>query len=718
MATRNRESGFTMGELLVATSIAIIVVGGAFALWFMTQDSWVNERKKSMALQEIQITIERIKREIQLSDGFKIFYHTNASGNYDSISFPLALDDGRSDTGYNPLQNNDGFLETDSSTYDPITGVSKIYWDKTIIYHLYPEEGTDEDGFKQLRRTVFSRDKSLTSGQFQNQVDKVVQFGTGNNAEVPSYTNWESTRTLFKAKVVSLEIAPKLLEFDGYSPQTERTENLIDFGSAILDGDYHTIKFMVTKKNTASTGYGFGIDLLKFTPPGSVIEAENHATLTNPDGSSGIAGSSGDSITTVNTHAMTSGVWSNDSYLNYAANAVGDYLTLRFHYDRWYETTFLDGIASNTIVQFSNRTGVKDETSGNEEYIVRLEGYEETWNAVEQIQEQTPEPITIQSTTLTVDTLYKNFIRSDYNKWNGMKVRIKFTAGNDVNGLYIGSAYIAPEDGSGPNVALSFGGSSSVTIPQNDSVWSGWVQLIDTGGNPMSFDKTKSYYVGFTPTNLTALSSAMWGTDATTETNSYIGPLGTEDKHIYAVSAIEVTYMNSGNYSSKIFDTAVTAPNYDTIVWDATKNNPDADIQLQVRAAGNKANLEADSTWSSIPGITIASSPASLGLLNKERYIQFRANFTASAGGGTAEDYDKTSILKDVSIYWPGNTTMVDISSYLTKKPDYGIFTVEIDGQKLTKGFEVKISITEDLTTGSTVTRSINAELEPRNTNK
>ena len=719
MENKTTLRGFTIAELLISATIAIIVIGGAFALWFMTQDSWVNERKKSTALQNIQVAIERIKREIQLSDSLKIFYHTNTGGIYDAISFPMALDDGRSNTGYDPAQNNDGFLETDSSTYDPISGVSKIYWDKTVIYHLYPEEGVDEDGFRQLRRTTFKRDKTLTSDQFQDQINKVVQFGTGDNATVPSYANWESTRTIFKAKDGSLEIAPKLLEFDGYAPQTERTANLIDFGSAILDGGYHTIKFKVTKKNSASTGYGFGIDLLKFTPPGSAIEAENHATLTNPDGSSGIAGSSGDSITTVNTHAMTSGVWSNDCYLNYAANAVGDYLTLRFHYDRWYETTFLDGISSNVIVEFSSRTGVKRDTfAGSEEYIVRLEGYEEPWNAVGQIQEQTPEPITTQSTVLAVSTLYKNFIRSDYNKWNGRKVRIKFTAGNDIAGLYIGSAYIAPEDGSGPNVNITFGGSASVSIPKDGSVWSDWIQLIDIDTNPMSFDKTKSYYIGFTPTDPTALSAAMWGLDSTSDTNSYIGLSGTEDKRLYTVAAIEVTYLDSGSYSSKIFDTAVEAPDYDTIVWNAAKNNPDADIELRARTAANKADLEADSMWSAIPGIAITSSPASLGSLSETRYVQFRANFTASAGGGTSEDYDKTGVLKDVSLYWPGNTTMVDISGYLTKRPDYGIFTVEIDNQKLIKGFEIKISITEDLTSGSAVTRSINAEVEPRNTSK
>ncbi|MDP3789581.1 MAG: hypothetical protein Q8R48_04180 [Candidatus Omnitrophota bacterium] len=714
----NNSKGFTTAELLIAASIAIIVIGGAFALWFMTQDSWINERLKSEMLQNLQITIERIKREIQISDASKIYQHTGEGGVYDAISFPMALDDGRSDTGYNPIQNNDGFLETDSSTYDPITGVSKIYWDKTIIYHIYPKEGLDENGLKQLRRTVFVRDKSLSTAQFQSQIDNVVEYGTGNNPLVPSYANWESTRTIFKADAISFEVAPRLLEFDGYSPTTERTEDLTDFGSTILDGGYHTIKFQVLRKNPDSTGYAFGIDLLKFTPSGSIIEAENYATLVNPDGSSGISGSSGDTLTTVNTHSFTSGVWSNDYYLNYDANAIGDYLTLRFYYDRWYETTFLDGVYSDAIVDFSDRTGVKRETSGDEEYAVRLEGYEETWHAFEQIQDLTPEPVTIQYTTLIQGWVYKNLIRSDYNKWNGMQLRVKFMAGNEDSGLEIEDVSVIPEDGSGPWISMTFGGSASVTIPKNEGMWSDWVQLKDVDGNNMGFDKGKSYYISFTPNNPSAMSSAMWGTDATSETNSYTGPLQTEDKHIYAVSDIEVTYTKQGSFTSKIFDTGVEAPDYGTLTWTMAENSPDADMEIKIRTAGNEADLEADGMWSSIPGLAFTASPASLGALSKNRYVQFKANLTASAGGSTLDDYDKTSILKDVSIYWPGNTTMVDTAGYFTKRPDYGVFTVEIDGQKLVKGFEIKLSLTEQLTTGSETTRSINAEVEPRNTNK
>ncbi len=714
----NNSKGFTLGEILIAASISVVVVGGAFALWFMTQNSWLNERAKSEMLQNLEITIERIRKEVQTSDALKIYQHTGNEGAYDAISLPIALDDGKSNTGYNSLQDNDGFIETDSSTRDSVTGISKIYWDKTVIYHVYPEDGLDENGLKQLRRTVFLRDNSFSSTQFQNQIDKVVECGTGDNRAVPGRRNWESTRTIFKAKNISFAVAPRLLEFDGYNPTMKRTEGLIDFGSAILDGGYHTIKFRIAGKNPDSAGYALGIDLLQFTPSGSIIEAENYAAMVNPDGSSGIADSSGDALTIINTHDLTSGVWSNDCYLNYAANAVGDYLTLRFYYDRWYETTFFDGVSSGVTVDFSNRTGTERMTSGNEEYSVRLEGYEETWHAFEQIQDQTPEPITVQYVTLTQNCVYKNLIRSDYDKWNGMKLRIKFMAGNESGGLKIENVSIAPEDGSGPSIPVTFGGFGYVTIAKNESVWSDWTQLQDADGGDIGFDKGKSYYISFAPKNAGALSAAMWGTDATSETNSYIGFAQIEDKHIYAVADVEVTYTNQGSFSSRIFDTGVENPNYGTLTWTMSENSPDADLVMCIRTAGNKADLEADAEWLSIPGLMFTSSPAPLSFLGKNRYVQFKANLTAFPGGSTPDDYDKTSVLKDVSIYWPGSTTMVDIAGYFTKKPDYGIFTVEIDGQKLVKGFEIEVSLTEKLTTGSDVTHSIDTEVEPRNTNK
>lgn len=785
--------GFTIGELLVAASIAIIVVGGAFSLWFMTQEVWKNERTKSKMLQDIQITIERIKREVQLSDGTKIAFHTAQNGTYDAISFPLALDDGWSDTGYDPAEKGDGFLETDSATYDNATKTAKIFWDKTVIYFIYhnTEENMDE-----LRRVVFyPRNNSLTMEERQFQIDQVVALGTGNDSSVPNYANCQNKpngfRTVFTGKQdsISLEMSPQLREFDGYSAVTERTENLIDFGSAIISPGYHTIKFKVLRKNSSSTGYGFGIDLLKFTPAGGIQEGEGFINLTYPNGSSGIEGSSGNTLNTVDTHDLAEGVWSNDYYLHYGASAVNNYLTIRFYYDGCNETIFRDGVADNVIVEFSNNNGMGG-VSGDEEYLICLEGNKITWEAAKQTQ-----ALSTVSHTLAAgadNVTYRNWIRSSSILANGRRISLKFCAGAN-NNLTIQEAYMIQrdesEDGTGnpydgskdmPSIPVTFGNcdkdrrndplinlaqtswpqpvnnDKGVTIGAGGYAWSNWIELHgdDTQPDPFDLDKAKDYLVSFyvkTSSNQDILSwqastaTTHSFTISTTDDKSYAatrtwsGEDIVEEPRIYGVERFAVSYVAEGKFASQVFDTHVDNPAYTTMQWTSIKNSPDADLKLKVRTGSTKEELEADGSWSSIPGNVFSGSPASLVSLDKKRFVQFRADFCAFKSDASShitddyddetvdpnhspymndEDYDISSVLKDVSIYWPGNMTLVDASGYFTKRPDYGIFTVEIDGQKLIKGFEITLNLEEELTTGKTIERSVKAEVEPRNTGK
>lgn len=766
------KKGLTIGELLVASSIAIIVVGGAFALWFMTQDTWTNERTKSDILQKLQVAIERIKREIKISDGGKIFFHVT-DGTYDAISFPIALDDGRSNTGYNAAEEGDGFIETDSSTTDPITGVAKIYWDETAIYYTYYNAGTKK---YELRRTSFyPRDNSLTAAQRQDQINKVVSLGTGNDLSVPNYLNCQNKpdgyRSIITTSAISFEVAPKLREFDAFSSTTERTEKLIDFGSAILNGGYHTIKFKVIGKNINSTGYSFGIDSLKFTPPGSEREAENYVNLTHPDGTSGISSSSGDATTIVNMHESPLGLWDADYYMDYAADQIdNDYLTLRFHYDRWYETTFLDGISNNVIVEFGNTDG-RGGTSGSEEWLVRLEGNGKTWDSATQT--KTSAPATLAWGLGGGDTTYRTLVMSNYTVSNGMKLSIKLRAGNS-DPLIVQSAHIIQRDDSGlgsaddgssnmPNIPITFNNchldprnqgqaalpatttGNDVTIPAGCYVWSNWIQLYDNIGANFNFEKTQDYFISFyTPLAAAPASMSYWqDITSSPKTHSYTrvgkwddvriwGGGGTADVSIYGIEEVDVTYVNTGTFISQIFDTGVEDPSYGTMKWSSVINSPDSTLQIRVRSSDSKPALEGDGDWSAIPGQVFTSSPVLLSGIGTGRYVQFKADFTALASGvdashisndtddtyGGDEDYDISCVLKDVSIYWPGNTTMVDVGGHFTKKINYGIFTVEIDGQKLTKGFVIDLSITEDLTTGASISRSITAEVEPRNTNK
>lgn len=788
-------SGFTIGELLVAASIAIIVIGGAFSLWLMTQQVWKNERTKSKMLQDLQITIERIKREMQLSDGTKILFHTAYDGTYDAISFPLALDDGRSDTGYNLIEKGDGFLETDSTTYDNATETAKIFWDKTIIYFVY---NNAEKNTSELRRVVFyPRDNSLTTEERQFQLDQVVALGAGNNAIVPNYANCQNEPEGFRAMFtgnpnsISLKMSPQLREFDGYSALTERTESLIDFGSAIIGPGYHTIKFKVLRKNPSSTDYGFGIDLLKFTPAGGVREGEGFINLTYPNGSSGIEGSSGDTLTAVNTRDLAEDVWSNDYYLHYAANAAGDYLTMRFYYDGWNETIFRDGVADNVMVEFSDNNGMGG-ASGDEEYLVCLEGDKISWEAAKQTQ----------APSATSHTLYAGPNNITYRNWisssilaNGRRISLKFCAGAN-NDLTIQEAYMIqrdeseggtgnPYDGSRdmPSIPITFcncdkdrrndpdplinptqtgwplpiNEDKGVTIKTGGYAWSNWIELYDdeTPSNPFDLDKAKDYLVSFYVEAFADQDILSWQDPAAATHSFTISAAGSyaatsawsaiegeeivEEPYIYGVESFAVSYVAEGKFASQVFDTHVDNPAYSTMRWTAVKNAPDADLKLRVRTGGTKEELEADGSWTGIPGEIFSDSPASLASLDRNRFVQFRADFCAFKSETSShitddyddetldpghypytndEDYDISSVLKDVFIYWPGNTTLVDAAGYFTKRPDYGIFTVEIDGQKLIKGFEITLSLKEESAIGKVIERSIKAEVEPRNTGK
>ncbi|MDD5680331.1 MAG: hypothetical protein PHI59_03725, partial [Candidatus Omnitrophica bacterium] len=190
------------------------------------------------------------------------------------------------------------------------------------------------------------------------------------------------------------------------------------------------------------------------------------------------------------------------------------------------------------------------------------------------------------------------------------------------------------------------------------------------------------------------------------------------ERRIYAVEEVEVSYMNEGNFISQIFDTGIENPAFTKLQYTAIANG-DASLSIKVRSDDNKATLEADGDWTAIPGITVSGNPGDISAISGGRYVQYNATFTSLGDGGiTPDKYDQSRILKDVSIYWPGNTTMVDIGGYFTQKSDYGIFTIEVDGQKLTKGFEVNLAIDEDISTGATISRSITIEVEPRNTSK
>jgi hypothetical protein len=118
----------TLTELLVASTIALIVLGGIFMLTQFVYSVWNTERAKTDIVSKIQMGMERIQKELRVTDAHRIFYYPQNAATYSAISFPLAVDN-----------NGDGFVEIDNS--------DAIIWDQTVIYHTY----TNAEGKVELR---------------------------------------------------------------------------------------------------------------------------------------------------------------------------------------------------------------------------------------------------------------------------------------------------------------------------------------------------------------------------------------------------------------------------------------------------------------------------------------------------------------------------------------------------------------------------------------
>ena len=213
------------------------------------------------------------------------------------------------------------------------------------------------------------------------------------------------------------------------------------------------------------------------------------------------------------------------------------------------------------------------------------------------------------------------------------------------------------------------------------------------------------------------------------------GPEYISSRHIYAQASLEV-WPKEGTVTSRIYDTILNAPNYDNIGWTESTG---ADIS--VSAASSDDSQMAGATWDSGSDV----NPHSLSI-GSGRYVQFKADLSTTPYW-TCIDHSPVSVsdadykiigdtnkkcptcskylipavncpwIDNVAINWPGESRMCEISGYFTKKPDYGIIKLTVDGQELTKGLEFSVAISEKLQ-DKTYEASLTSEIEPRNTGR
>ena len=716
-----KKNGMTTAELLIASTIAVLVIGGILMLTEFSQRLWKNERAKSNLVDKLQIAMERMQKEIRSTDANQIFYYPTGNASYTAVSFPLVSD-----------SDGDNFVDVTTDT------PPAIQWGKTVIYHTYANSAT---GKTELRRTIFSPRQTLTSTQRQSQLNDVVQNGIPKLTTSPEYSSWNQatgTRVLCDSNSLVLAITPSVRQFDGFALSTTKSEN-VDFGSIRLAPGPHTLTFNVIGKNSSPscTGYRLGIDSFSVTPSGCQVEAEEAPIKTD----SGKA--------KVDEDMSAYGSWNSNRQFEYRATGVGDFISFDFYYDGWKETNFEYSLPYYTLREYGSMTGDGTEISGNSNYAARLSGCGSSWSAVKETGQTTKSKASFQTSPDGLNI--RNVISSQFIAIEGRAIKVTFDNTKNLQKLKIDYACIMARN-SGPDgdattvKQITFGGLPDVEIAAGSALASDWIDMFDAINNKF-FEKSRSYLLTFhvvKPGNqditswvapvadtLDDHSYTLLSTAALASTGTWTGQPFTRDDNSYGVDLIDTSYFSNGTMTSQIYDTGMTAPAYSTLSWNIAKNNygdyeaiPEglgANLVIRVRSGNDLDALKAPYNWLTAP-VSIktksaVSGSASINGIGNGRYVQFQGEFISQPSSG-ASDFLKSCVLKDVSISWPGETRLVDISGYFTRRPDYGIFSIKVDGFDLIKGIEVKLAMTETTYGGVALSKELTAEAQPRNTGK
>ncbi len=678
-----RHQGFTFIEVAIAMSIMVIAVALAIGGFSYTAKS---ARRASVQAEldiGVQQAMERIKADMRLSALNHMVFYPDSAGPYEAVSFPMARDD-----------DGDGALEKD--------GNDKIEWDRTRIYHVWSGEPS------QLRLTTFDpRNNNLSQEQRQLQIDTVV--ATGEGVAAPNGAN-ATTEILFE-NLFNWKITPNGSTYDGYADILQRDMEEV-LGTCVLSSGPHTFEFRVIGKDSSSTGYQVGIDSLFASPSYSPREGEAQLPVTAQYGAAAIS------------QYMSGGSWGGNHQLLFPASSVGHTVTLTLNNDQWEETNFR-GTGHGT----QDAKVIFDENSNPKDFVVVLDGLGSNWVAAV----QTSDEFGRSSTNDVKGSAVRVLLRGDemesggYILLNGGRCKANFKAGASGSGLEIESVYIA-EAADHTNTTMDAAGGTEVEmlasafqIPAGADMW--------TGITDFPIDKNKSYVVTFLVKNATGWGSAHeWdelndpavqecfiipGSNSPTLLD-LADPLWSTRSDVLATNgvialqSIFTTYPTNGFYDSRIFDTHNSAPSYKEMLWnDSTPSN--TTIRMKVRS-GNAEDLSDAADWSSVPN-------TGQGWIapGDKRYIQFQAQLRADPSGFA------TPQLKDVTIDWTGESTMVDIGGTFTKGPDYGIFQLRVDGEPLKMGVSIDLEIYKEVLGHrgkQMVTSGLTTEIEPRNTGK
>ena len=310
--------GFTIMEVMVASAVSVIVLGGATVALIEGMKIWQQEEIKNELNLDLEISMEYLRQDLRLSSvgiGLMAFYSTNGV-DYSAISMPLSED-----------SNNDGLLDRNEA--------GNVIWNKTIVYHVRP--GTPD----QLLRTVFdNRSTNATASDFYAQLSNVVA-STAMSDLVSCCMTGEtvSSRTIFE-NLVNLRFTPPDIYFDGYWDDIGHA-GTYNWGSLVLGPGNHQLDFVVEDKNALSTGYRVEIDKVALSASQSAREGEiflpDNAHPDDPYYQADVVGGS-----VVAVERGSGWTWGGNAAISMTGTGAGSRLSLNIYNDLWCDTDFMD----------------------------------------------------------------------------------------------------------------------------------------------------------------------------------------------------------------------------------------------------------------------------------------------------------------------------------------------------------------------------------------
>lgn len=684
-ALKDKYRGFTLVELLVSATILVITLSfGMAGFVYFLRSTAVGNIQNELDI-DVQTAMERIKYDIRLSSLDEMFYYPAGAGPYKAISFPMAYDD-----------DGDGAIELDANT--------NIIWDATYIYHVW--SGSPNE----LRLTIFDpRDNSLTDAERQEQINSVVETGSGSS----THNGDNSSSTVVFANLFDWSVSPNGAVYDGYSPIQMRDKG-VSLGSIVLSNGTHTLTFETVGKNSASSGYKIGVDTLFVSPCYGEREAEAQLPVSAQSGA------------TASAQDMTAqGSWSGNYQLSFPATAVGQTFSLTIENDLWEETNFrgTGSVFDDTKVEFNTSISPKD-------FVVALDGAvwpdNVTWRADSQTGDLYPiNNNGLRGAAIRVLIRGEDMLNGGWIKYNGTPCYVSFRAGS-ISGLTLKEAYFAEvADHENPTMDIN-PGTQVLLFNANKTISSlgTWIPIPS-----LYLEKEKSYIVSFLVSTDVLKANVIEYKELIEPSmiNSYIIPFTSAPtstdlaaanwssrSDVIATNSLYGVYLlwswlpTNGQFVSQIIDTKQDSPNYTYMSWNATVPSGSS-LALKIRS-GNSNDLSDAQSWTNIAAM---SSAGSINPGDK-RYFQFLANLKPTANGVLSP------LLKDVTVKWTGVERYVDIGGTFSKGPDYGIFKVKVDGKDIKTGVIVDLEIFETARgvagENKKVTSSLISEVTPRNT--